>query len=123
MQSAPGWRKHVDALLSEMYRRTDWTLHQLGPRIRGEHDLDQRSVELLLQIYAQFAHLQDGLGDVVTLDDRKRFFISAHAAFVLMDEFFPQCVEGLKSIKAQSPAEAADTQLEFLLALAEGRLV
>ena len=123
-QSEPGWQKQADALLSEMNRRTDWTLHQLTQsRIRGEHDQDKRSVELLMQILARFADLQEGLGDAVTVDDRKAFFISANVTFMLMDEFFPQCVEGLKSINAQSPAEAADAQLEFLLALAEGRLV
>lgn len=41
---------------------------------------------------------------------------------MLMDEIFPQCVEGLKSIKHQSPAEAAKTQMEFLIAMAEGLL-
>ena len=122
--SEPGWLKQVDALLSEMNRRTDWTLHQLAqPRISGEHDLNERSFELLLQILARFADLQEGLGEAVTVDDRKAFFVSANVAFMLMDEFFPQCVEGLKSINAQSPAEAADAQLEFLLVLAEGRIV
>ncbi|MFN7152909.1 MAG: hypothetical protein ACK4OE_04390 [Acidovorax sp.] len=123
-QSEPLWQIQVDALLSEMNRRTDWTLHQLAQsRIPGQHDPNERSFELLLQILARFADLQEGLGDAVTVDDRKAFFISANVAFMLMDEFFPHCVEGLKSINAQSPAEAADAQLEFLLALAEGRIV
>lgn len=124
MQSESGWPKQIDALLSEMNRRTDWTLHQLAqPRISGEHDLNERSFELLLQILARFADLQEGLGDATTVDDRKALFISANVAFMLMDEFFPHCVEDLKSINAQSPTEAADAQLEFLLALAEGHIV
>ena len=75
-QPVPGWQRQADSLLSELNRRIEWTLHQLvGPQIGREHDLDERSVELLSQILAHFAHIQETRGDSDTLVDSQLDFL------------------------------------------------